>query len=69
MKVYNVLIINEINEIKTFNSLEKARKFKDEKVAEIEEYDYDIDTETDDYVYAIGENDDYTIKIFENEIE
>ena len=69
MKVYNVLVINEVNEIKTFDTKEKAQKFKDNRVKEIIDNGYEIDTETDDYAYAIGEEDEYTIEIFESEVE
>lgn len=69
MKVYNVLVINEVNEIKTFDTKEKAQEFKESRVEEIVNNGYEIDTETDNYVYAIGEEDDYTIEIFESEVE
>jgi hypothetical protein len=68
MKVYNVLVINEVNEIKTFDTKEKARNFVDERIAEIED-DYDIEVNEDNYVYAFGEDDVYTMEIFENEVE
>jgi small subunit ribosomal protein S4 len=48
---------------------EKAQKFKDDRVKEIIDNGYEIDTETDNYVYAIGEEDEYTIEIFESEVE
>ena len=69
MKVYNVLVINEVNEVKTFDTKEKAQKFKESRVKEIIDNGYEIDTETDNYVYAFGEEDIYTIEIFESEIE
>lgn len=69
MKVYNVLVINEVNEIKTFDTKEKAQEFKESRVEEIINNGYEIDTETDNYVYAIGEEDEYTIEIFESEVE
>ena len=69
MKVYNVLIINEINEIRTFDSLEKALKFKEEKVKEITECGYEIDEETENYLCAYDDEENYIIEIFENEIE
>ena len=69
MKVYNVLVINEVNEIKTFGTKEKAQEFKESRVEEITNNGYEIDTETDNYVYAVGEEDDYTIEIFESEVE
>ena len=69
MKVYNVLVINEVNEVKAFNTKEKAQKFKESRVKEITDNGYEIDTETDNYVYAIGDEDEYTIEIFESEVE
>lgn len=69
MKVYNVLVINEVNEIKTFDTLEKAKNFIDERKNEITEYGYDIEKESDSYVYAVGDEDTYTMEIFENEVE
>ena len=68
MKVYNVLVINEVNEIKTFDTKEKARNFVDERIDEIKD-DYDIEINDDNYVYAMGEDDVYTMEIFENEVE
>lgn len=69
MKVYNVLVINEVNEIKTFDTKEKAQEFKESRVEEIINNGYEIDIDTDNYVYAIGEEDIYTIEIFESEVE
>ena len=69
MKVYNVLIINEINEIKTFDSLEKAQKFVNERIEEITEYGYELEEETEKYLCFYDDESDYIIEIFENEIE
>ena len=69
MKVYNVLVINEINEIKTFDSLEKAQKFVNERIEEITECGYELGEETEKYLCFYDDESDYIIEIFENEIE